>query len=140
MNVDQRRWTLTNKGHSSSIARSSPDNGPAQCESIRGGIANLGAQVIARQMLHHGWNCRVRFADTCRAAAPFLANLATPGQCQLIAVSIPVRRHLPSRARMLRAASVAAWSADRGEDDPVVVAGGMGLINPMHWPRSSTRW
>jgi len=90
--------------------------------------------------LHHGWNVEFGFADTCRAAAPFLANLATPGQCQLIAVSIPFEdtyHHVP---RMLRACGVAAWSADRGEDDPVVVAGGMASSTRCHWPRSSTRW
>lgn len=93
------------------------------------GIANLGGQVIASSLLNHEYNVAFGFADTV-SGGRLIAH--DPGvDYQIVAVSIPFEdtyHHVP---RMLRDVAVPAWAKDRGEDAPIVVAGGLALINPM---------
>jgi radical SAM superfamily enzyme YgiQ (UPF0313 family) len=91
------------------------------------GIANLGAQVVAWSLLEAGFNIWFGFADM-PAVRHCGAGLPPP---QVVAVSVPFEdtyHHVP---RMLRESGVSPWPGQRDEADPVVIVGGMSLINPM---------
>lgn len=95
------------------------------------GIANLGAQVIAAEVAANGWNVEPGFADTCTPKSPFLANFATPDECAIVGISVPFENTYHHIPRMLRACNIAVYAANRPDDAPIVVGGGMALINPM---------
>jgi radical SAM superfamily enzyme YgiQ (UPF0313 family) len=93
------------------------------------GIANLGAQVVADELLRHDFNVAFGFADTLSQGR--LIGDPDLRACQVVAVSVPFEdtyHHVP---RMLRALGLDPWSARRSDADPVLVAGGLALINPM---------
>ncbi|WP_117213778.1 B12-binding domain-containing radical SAM protein [Allorhizocola rhizosphaerae] len=124
-------WQLTENGPLLEHRRGRPNLALLNANPFAEGIANLGAQVIARAMIDHGWNLDFSFADTCTRASPFIANLAGPAEMDVLAFSIPFEdtyHHVP---RMLRMCGLDPWAHRRTGDDPLVVAGGMALINPM---------
>jgi radical SAM superfamily enzyme YgiQ (UPF0313 family) len=91
------------------------------------GVANLGAQMIASSLLAKEYNVCFGFADT---GATLIAG-GDGIDYQVVAVSVPFEdtyHHIP---RMLRDIGVPAWAARRDEEAPIVVAGGLALINPM---------
>lgn len=93
------------------------------------GIANLGVQVIADELLKHDFNVAFGFADT--VAHGLLLGDPDFSQCQVVAMSVPFEdtyHHVP---RMLRTLGLSPWSKDRSDGDPVLIAGGLALINPM---------
>jgi radical SAM superfamily enzyme YgiQ (UPF0313 family) len=93
------------------------------------GIANLGAQMIAASLLAADYNVCFGFADTVSDGQ--LAAADSSVDYQVVAVSVPFEdtyHHVP---RMLRDIGVPAWAARRDEAAPIVVAGGLALINPM---------
>lgn len=95
------------------------------------GIANLGAQVVAASLLDSQFNVEFGFADTASTDGPFIANFVPPAACDVIAISIPFEdtyHHVP---RLIQACGLSPWANRRGDDDPIVVAGGLSLINPM---------
>jgi radical SAM superfamily enzyme YgiQ (UPF0313 family) len=87
--------------------------------------------MVAADLIGGGWNVAFGFADTTSSsAAPFLDG-TPPRQCQLIGVSVPFEdtyHHIP---RMLRYCELSVYAACRDEDEPIVVGGGMAMINPM---------
>jgi radical SAM superfamily enzyme YgiQ (UPF0313 family) len=124
-------FRLTGKGPSIPVHRDHPAVAVLNANPFAEGIANLGAQVIAKQLIDEGYNVEFGFADTVIAARPFLAGHATPRQCAVLAFSVPFEdtyHHVP---RMLRHCGLRPRAADRAEGDPLVIAGGMALINPM---------
>ncbi len=91
------------------------------------GIANLGAQMIASSLLDEEYNVCFGFADT----GATLTAADDGVDYQVVAVSVPFEdtyHHIP---RMLRDIDVPPWAELRDEDTPIVVAGGLALINPM---------
>lgn len=83
------RWQLTEKGPDLLHQQGRPTMGLLNANPFAEGIANLGAQVIAASVLGADWNVEFGFADTCRPQAPFIANLVTPDDCLVLAVSVP---------------------------------------------------
>lgn len=91
------------------------------------GIANLGAQVIASSLLTEEYNVCFGFADTGTTMIAAVDGI----DYQVVAISVPFEdtyHHVP---RMLRDIDVPPWAALRDEEAPIVVAGGLALINPM---------
>ena len=95
------------------------------------GIANLGAQVITQTLVDAGFNVDFGFADTTTKKRPLLSGRVTPQECQVLAFSVAFEDNYHHVPRMLRGCGLSPWARERSEDDPVVVAGGMSLINPM---------
>jgi radical SAM superfamily enzyme YgiQ (UPF0313 family) len=93
------------------------------------GIANLGAQVIASALIEHEFNVCFGFADTVSGGHLIAAD--DDVDYQVVAVSVPFEdtyHHVP---RMLRDIGLPVWAEHRPQDAPIVVAGGLALINPM---------
>lgn len=93
------------------------------------GIANLGAQVIADRLISADFNVAFGFADTVLGGRLLAFDRSI--DYQIVAVSVPFEdtyHHVP---RMLRDIGVDQWAARRDNEAPIVVAGGLALINPM---------
>lgn len=93
------------------------------------GIANLGAQMIAERLISAEFNVAFGFADTVTGGRLLAFDRSV--DYQIVAVSVPFEdtyHHVP---RMLRDIGVEPWAARRDDAAPIVVAGGLALINPM---------
>ena len=96
------------------------------------GIANLGFQTIMQWLISHEINVYVGFADTCSTARHFLNDPNTKaGDCDVIAISIPFEDTYLNVVRLIRSIGLNTLAASRNGGDPLVVAGGMAMINPM---------
>lgn len=95
------------------------------------GIANLGAQTIAQYLLEREVNVYFAFADT-MAKRPFLNDpTMTPLSCDVIALTIPFEDTYLNALRMLDWAGLPIYASERDDDMPLIVAGGLAMINPM---------
>lgn len=97
------------------------------------GIANLGWQCVAEHLLDAEINVLIAFADTIgRRGRAFLnsPDLA-PRDMDLIGISVPFEDTYLNVPRLLRAAGLPVLARDRGPDHPIVVLGGMAMINPL---------
>jgi radical SAM superfamily enzyme YgiQ (UPF0313 family) len=124
-------FRLTDKGPAIPFEQRRPVVAVLNANPFAEAIANLGAQVVAKRLIDEGYNVEFGFADTVVPGRPFLAGRATPQECAVLAFSVPFEdtyHHIP---RMLRECGVRTRAADRSPDDPLVIAGGMALINPM---------
>jgi radical SAM superfamily enzyme YgiQ (UPF0313 family) len=122
-------YRLTEKGPSIPIFSHRPGTVLLNANPFAEGIANLGAQMVASSLLAREYNVCFGFADTVAGNRLIAADDSV--DYQVVAVSVPFEdtyHHVP---RMLRAIGVPAWAAERPEDVPIVVAGGLALINPM---------
>jgi radical SAM superfamily enzyme YgiQ (UPF0313 family) len=93
------------------------------------GIANLGAQMIAERLISAEFNVAFGFADTVTGGRLLAFDRSV--DYQIVAVSVPFEdtyHHVP---RMLRDIGVDPWAARRDDAAPIVIAGGLALINPM---------
>jgi radical SAM superfamily enzyme YgiQ (UPF0313 family) len=129
--MDTAQFRLTPKGPPIGFDPGRPTIALLNANPFAEGIANLGAQVVAKSLMDDGFNVEFGFADTVVAQRPLLGGFIAPTQCDVIAVSVPFEdtyHHVP---RMLRTCGIATRAAARGDGDPIVVAGGMALINPM---------
>lgn len=95
------------------------------------GIANLGAQAIAQALIDAEYNVEFAFADTPTSGQPFIGNFVTPADCSVFAVSIPFEDTYHHVVRLLRFCGIEPLGSERDNSDPIVVAGGLSLINPM---------
>jgi radical SAM superfamily enzyme YgiQ (UPF0313 family) len=122
-------YRLTEKGPEVAVDPRRPGIALLNANPFAEGIANLGAQVVAQALLDAGFNVSFGFADTVSAGRLF--GVLPLRAHHLVAMSVPFEdtyHHVP---RMLRDIGVPAWSCDRDDDDPIVIAGGLALINPM---------
>lgn len=129
--MDKPEFHLTPKGPPIGFDPARPTVALLNANPFAEGIANLGAQVVAKGLMDGGFNVEFGFADTVVARRPLLGGFIPPGRCDVIAVSVPFEdtyHHVP---RMLATCGISTRAAARGDGDPVVVAGGMALINPM---------
>lgn len=96
------------------------------------GIANLGYQCIADYLLQREVNVYFAFADTIQSDSFFLNNRdITPLDCDLIAISVPFEDTYLEVLRCLDRAGLPIYARERGNDSPLIIAGGMAMINPM---------
>jgi radical SAM superfamily enzyme YgiQ (UPF0313 family) len=96
------------------------------------GIANLGFQCVATYLDDHGVEVHVAFADTVHGDAFFLDRPAPePRACDVIAISVPFEDTYLNVPRLLRRAGLPVHARDRDATMPLVVAGGMAMINPV---------
>ncbi len=96
------------------------------------GIANLGAQSIAQYLLAREVNVYFAFADTISANRFFLNDPdMSPTRCDVLGLSIPFEDTYLNALRMLTMAGLPIYSKDRGDDFPLVVAGGGAMLNPL---------
>lgn len=124
-------YVLAEKGPVLVYHASQPSIGLLNANPFRMGIANLGSQMIADSLLKAGFNVEFGFADTDVGSGPFVAGFTSPTDCPVLAISVPFEdtyHHVP---RMLRSCGLRTRASERSQEDPVVVAGGMALINPM---------
>lgn len=105
------------------------------------GMSNFGLAVVRHLLLETG-RFRVRRAYSpapdmlalMRArGAPWVApgDQAPVSACEVLAFGIPCEILYPNVLMLLGLAGIPTRSADRGEDHPIVVAGGGGLSNPL---------
>ncbi|MFL6130970.1 MAG: hypothetical protein ACJ73E_18140 [Mycobacteriales bacterium] len=121
-------YPFTEKGPAVPVVPGRPGVLLLNANPLAEGIANLGAQVIAWSLIRDGYNLSFGFADTVDGGLTGLLPLADH---QLVAVSVPFEdtyHHVP---RMLRRLGLPVWQHRRAESDPLVVGGGLALINPM---------
>lgn len=95
------------------------------------GIANLGANAIASYLLDREINVHFAFADTIERGRYFVDADTAPSACDVLAVSVPFEDTYLNVLRMLERAGLAIRARGRDDDGPLVVAGGMAMINPM---------
>ncbi len=127
MKADGRR--LTEKGPAIPVYSGRPGIALLNANPFAEGIANLGGQVIAASLLTAEYNVSFGFADTLTSGRLIAADPAVENQ--IVAMSVPFEdtyHHVP---RMLREIGVPVWAGERAEETPIVVAGGLALINPM---------
>ncbi|MDK9675508.1 B12-binding domain-containing radical SAM protein [Propionibacterium freudenreichii] len=125
------KWALTEHGPRINHIYGRPTIALLNTNPFAEGIANLGAQAIAWDLIKHGYNVDFGFADTQQKARPLLSGINQPKDISVVAVSVPFEdtyHHVP---RMLRNLGLEPLSADRATTDPIVVGGGMSMINPM---------
>lgn len=95
------------------------------------GIANLGAQCIAQYLLARDINVYFAFADM-MVNHPFLNDpTMAPAKCDVIGVTVPFEDTYLNTLRMLAQAELPIYARDRGDDLPLVVAGGGAMLNPL---------
>lgn len=95
------------------------------------GIANLGVQAIAQFLLRREINVYFAFADT-MDSRPFLNDSTmAPSKCDIIALSIPFEDSYLRALKMLEQSGLPIYARDRGDELPLVVAGGQAMINPI---------
>lgn len=95
------------------------------------GIANLGAQCIAQYLLARDINVYFAFADT-MTQQTFLNDTAMNAvACDVVGLSIPFEDTYLNTLRMLHQAGLPLKARDRGDNLPLVVAGGLAMINPI---------
>lgn len=124
-------FRLAEKGPAIEFIDGRPTVGLYNANPFTFGIANLGAQVVAKALLDAGFNVEFAFADSIGPGGPFLGRNVSPPNCDVLAFSIPFEdtyHHVP---RLLRASNVPVRASARKDEDPIVIAGGMALINPM---------
>lgn len=95
------------------------------------GIANLGYQVVADYLLQREVNVYFAFADTIYGSFFFLNSDLKPRNCDLIAISVPFEDTYLTVLRMLDSANLPIYARERGPDIPLVIIGGMAMINPI---------
>ncbi len=96
------------------------------------GIANLGYQCIADYLIRRDINVHFAFADTIKGKSHFINSPALNAKdCDLIAFSIPFEDTYLDVLRMLDAVEIPIFSKDRGDNIPLILAGGMAMINPI---------
>lgn len=95
------------------------------------GIANLGAQSIAQYLLNREVNVYFSFADTMDQRAFLNDPEMTPVACDVIGLSIPFEDTYLNALQMLHQAGLPLSARERSDDAPLVVAGGLAMINPI---------
>lgn len=115
-----------------------PDNQPGRPEvtilnanPFALGIANLGWQTVACHLQQREINVHVAFADTVSRGHVLDDSHRRAVDCQILAFSIPFEDTYLNVLRMLDALGLPLRSQDRSADHPLVVAGGMAMINPI---------
>jgi radical SAM superfamily enzyme YgiQ (UPF0313 family) len=129
--MDRAEFRLAPKGPAIGFSPTRPTVALLNANPFAEGIANLGAQVVAKALMDAELNVDFGFADTVVPQRPLLGGFVAPTRCDVVAVSVPFEdtyHHVP---RMLRTCGIPTRAAARCDGDPVVVAGGMALINPM---------
>lgn len=128
----RKNWaTLVSHGPTLQTFEGHPVVGLLNANPFGYGIANLGGNAIARFLQDAEVNVHFAFADTFRGREFFLDTPRSPTSCDVLAVSVPFEDTYLNVLRMLDAAGVPLLSKDRTEDDPLVVGGGMAMINPI---------
>ena len=94
------------------------------------GIANLGMQCIVKYLLERDVNVHFTFADTLDKYI-FGSEDSQIQTYDVIGVSIPFEDTFLSALRMLDQIGLPIHASQRNDDMPLVVAGGMAMINPM---------
>jgi radical SAM superfamily enzyme YgiQ (UPF0313 family) len=95
------------------------------------GIANLGGNTIAQYLLRHEVNVHFAFADTVANGRFFVDADLAPASCDVLAVSVPFEDTYLNVLRLLDRAGIPLLAADREDAAPLVVGGGMAMINPL---------
>jgi radical SAM superfamily enzyme YgiQ (UPF0313 family) len=95
------------------------------------GIANLGAQAVARYLLAHDVNVYFAFADMMSEHTFLNDEQMSAADCDVVGISIPFEDTYLNVLRMLSFAGFPIYSKDRGDEFPLVVGGGLAMINPM---------
>ena len=96
------------------------------------GVANLGWQCLTEYLLDREINVLLAFADTLgRQGRTFLNGPPHPDAVDVIAITVPFEDTYLNVLRMLRAAGLPVLARDRGDELPLVVLGGMSMINPI---------
>jgi radical SAM superfamily enzyme YgiQ (UPF0313 family) len=96
------------------------------------GVANLGWQCLTEYLLDREINVLLAFADTIgRQGRTFLNGPAHPESIDVIGVSVPFEDTYLNVLRMLQAVGLPLLARDRGDELPIVVLGGMSMINPI---------
>jgi len=124
-------WKLGDFGRPLSHDSAHPTVGLLNANPFAEGIANLGFQSIALSAISVEWNVDITFSDTCSSSHPFIRPHASPRNCAILAVSVPFEdtyHHIP---RMLRTCGLEPLASKRSPSDPIVIGGGMAMINPM---------
>ncbi|PSR24454.1 MAG: hypothetical protein C7B47_14770 [Sulfobacillus thermosulfidooxidans] len=122
---------LIDYGPTPRLVRGRPNVALFNANPFNYGIANLGSQTVAQYLMERDINVYFAYADT-MGHRPFLNDSAmTVAGCDVIGLSIPFEDTYLNALRMLRNAGLPVWSRERGDDMPLVVAGGLAMINPM---------
>ena len=124
---------LIERGRSLEVQRGRPAVGLLNANRFAYGIANLGWQCVAEHLLDSGIDVLVAFADTIgRRGRAFLNSPdLTPLDMDVIGVSVPFEDTYLDVPRLLRAAGLPVLASQRGPEHPLVVLGGMAMINPL---------
>lgn len=124
---------LIQRGRSMEPMPGRPSVGLLNANHFAYGIANLGWQCLAEHLLDADMNVLVAFADTIgRRGRAFLNSPdLTPLDMDVIGVSVPFEDTYLNVPRLLSAAGVPVLARDRRPEHPLVVLGGMAMINPI---------
>lgn len=95
------------------------------------GIANLGGNAIAHYLLANEVNVHFAFADTVEDRRFFIDTDLAPSSCDVLAISVPFEDTYLSVLRLLSRTGMPLLAADRDDTVPLVVGGGMAMINPL---------
>jgi radical SAM superfamily enzyme YgiQ (UPF0313 family) len=128
----RRDWhTLVTHGPALQRFPGRPTVGLSNANPFGYGIANLGGNCIAKHLLDHEVNVHFAFADTIDDRRYFLDAATSPSACDVLALSVPFEDTYLNALRMLDRAGLRVRRSERCEDDPLVVVGGMAMINPI---------
>jgi|GEM_PF-2123833 len=95
------------------------------------GVANLGFQAVADYLNSHDINVYIGFLDTI-SGGPFLNDReAKLEDCEVVGFSIPFETTYLNVLKMLDHCGLPLLSSERDRCYPLVVGGGMAMINPL---------
>ena len=104
---------------------------PSEREPVRLWHRNLGGNAIAHYLLANEVNVHFAFADTVEDRRFFIDTDLAPSSCDVLAISVPFEDTYLSVLRLLSRTGMPLLAADRDDTVPLVVGGGMAMINPL---------